>query len=93
MKYTESMRESEKLTPKELKIINRQKVYTYLYQVKKSSKQEIAQALGLSIPTVAQSLNIFMEQDFARVLGEYESTGAERLRFSVLIIWHVLLSA
>ena len=78
MKYTESMRESEKLTPKELKIINRQKVYTYLYQVKKSSKQEIAQALGLSIPTVAQSLNIFMEQDFARVLGEYESTGGRK---------------
>ncbi len=78
MKYTESTREPEKLTPRELKNINRQKVYTYLYQAKECSKQEIAQALGLSIPTVAQSLNAFMEQDFVRSCGEYESTGGRK---------------
>ena len=78
MNRSDPIWETPKLTPQELKNINRWKIYDHLYQAKKTSKQEIAQALGLSIPTVTQSLNVFIERGFVKNYGEAESTGGRR---------------
>jgi len=43
-------------TTTDLKLINRNKVYQYIYEQGKVSKQDLVAALGLSLPTVSQNL-------------------------------------
>lgn len=68
----------EKLTPIELKKINHKKVYNYIYDVKRTSKQAIAKALELSLPTVTQHLADFIDAGLVEKRGEYESTGGRK---------------
>lgn len=67
-----------KLTPTELKIINRKNVYNYIYLSKCTSKQDIANALNLSLPTVTQHLSSFIDAGLVEKRGEYESTGGRK---------------
>lgn len=68
----------EKLTTIELKKINHKKVYNYIYDVKCTSKQAIAKALELSLPTVTQHLADFIDAGLVEKRGEYESTGGRK---------------
>ena len=52
------MNGNESLTTTEIKKQNCKKVFDYLYQNQRTSKQTIAQALGLSMPTVSQNLKL-----------------------------------
>lgn len=67
-----------KLTPAELKTVNRKNVYEYIYQQKCTSKQDIAKALNLSLPTVTQHLSSFIDMGLVEKRGEYESTGGRK---------------
>lgn len=69
---------ADKLTPMELKKINRARIYQYVYNTKQVSKQEIANALELSLPTVTQSLTYFIEQGLVEKGGVYASTGGRK---------------
>ena len=68
----------KKLTPTELKKLNRKKVYTYIYESRQTSKQAIAEALSLSLPTITQNLNEFIRLGLVEKNGEYESTGGRK---------------
>ena len=52
-----------------IKQLNRQKVYQFIYHQKQTSKQELVQNLGLGLSTVSQNLTQ-LEQD-----GLIERTG------------------
>ena len=78
LELTSTVSNQGKLTPTELKIINRKKVYDYVYQTRKTAKQDIARALDLSLPTVTQHLSSFLETGLIEKRGEYESTGGRK---------------
>ncbi len=69
---------SDKLTPTELKKINRTRIYQYMYSAKQVSKQELANALELSLPTVTQSLTHFIDRGLVEKGGVYASTGGRK---------------
>ena len=78
------MNGNESLTTTEIKKQNCKKVFDYLYQNQRTSKQTIAQALGLSMPTVSQNLKLLEGAGVVRRDGFYESTGGRKahvLRF------------
>lgn len=64
-----------KLTTIELRQINCQKVYDFIYERRVVSKQMIANELKMSIPTIAQDLNYLSEKNLICEDGFAKSTG------------------
>ncbi len=69
---------SEKVTTAELRKRNRNKVYQMIYTRKKTSKQEIAGTLNLSLPTVSQNLKELEALQLIERNGLYESSGGRK---------------
>lgn len=69
---------SEKLTQAEVRRMNRKQIFRYIYNSKSTSKQAIATALNLSLPTVSQNINLFMEQGLVKKAGVSSSTGGRK---------------
>ena len=72
------MGNSEVLTTAEIRKLNCEKIFEYIYQSKRTSKQTIAQVLGLSMPTVTQNLKILENLGLIERNGFYESTGGRK---------------
>ena len=68
----------EKATTAELKKINRKNVYKFIYSSGKSSKQQIATRLGLSLPTVSQILADLEDEGLIERNGTLESSGGRK---------------
>ena len=64
----------------EVKKLNRNSIFTYLLGQDVISKHEIASALGLSIPTVAQGLKELEELGLVSEVGALDSTGGRKAR-------------
>lgn len=64
----------------EVKQQNRKNVYHIIYQRGKISKQEIANELNLSLPTVAQNLANLFQQGLIYENGTFESTGGRKAK-------------
>lgn len=62
----------------QIKRNNRRKVLRYILSHHAISRQEIAQGLGISTPTVLQNVNELMQMGFVRDAGQYESTGGRK---------------
>lgn len=62
----------------QLKEKNRNNVYRYIYQSQGVAKQDIANALGLSLPTVSQNLSELKEKGLITEKGTFESTGGRK---------------
>ena len=58
----------------EVKKVNKNRIFRYLYQNGQLSKQDIAYALQMSLPTVAQNLRELLEQNLVMENGWFEST-------------------
>lgn len=80
MNYTVPMQTNKTFNQIDLKKINQKKVFEYVYREYKTSKQEIANALDLSLPTVSSSINFFIDQNLMQSCGEYKSTGGRRAK-------------
>jgi len=65
-------------TTTDLKLINRNKVYRYIYENDKVSKQDLVLALGLSLPTISQNLTELFNQGLLRYAGKFESSGGRK---------------
>lgn len=65
-------------TTTDLKLINRNKVYRYIYENDKVSKQDLVMALGLSLPTISQNLTELFNQGLLRYAGKFESSGGRK---------------
>lgn len=72
------MSDNQTLTTAEIKKRNCEKIFNYIYNNKRTSKQTIAQTLSLSLPTVSQNLKLLEEQGFIIRSGFYESTGGRK---------------
>lgn len=59
---------------------NRNKIYRIIHQKKRISKQEIANQLQLSLPTVSQNLSELYEKDLIYENGNFESTGGRKAK-------------
>lgn len=64
----------------EMKKINRNMIYKFLYRHEPISIQEIAHSLKLSLPTVTQYLKELQEQDLIIEAGQFESTGGRKAK-------------
>ena len=62
----------------EVRKANRNRIYRYIHQKKQVSKQEIAHALRMSLPTVTQNLKDLMDQSLVTEAGMLESTGGRK---------------
>ena len=72
------MEKTSVLTLIEVKKINQKRVYEFLYRQKTASKLEIANAINVSLPTVASSLNTLIAQGLVSNCGVYDSTGGRK---------------
>lgn len=72
------------LTSKELRISNRKRVLSYIYENHFASKLAVSIALGMSMPTVTQNLNELEEIGIIYKDGYLESTGGRKAAKYVL---------
>ncbi len=63
-----------------IKKFNRNRIYRYLYDNGESSKQDIAQALKISLPTVTQNIKDLLQMGLIEENGTFESTGGRKAR-------------
>ena len=64
----------------EMKKMNRNRIFKFIYYHKDVSKQNIAEALGISLPTINQNLKTLMESGFLIETGMLESTGGRKAK-------------
>ena len=75
------MKASDKLSASEVRRVNRNRVYMYLYeQETPKTKRDIEQSLEISMPTVTQNLKELLEQGLISYVGTEESTGGRKAR-------------
>ena len=65
-------------TTTDLKLINRNRIYQYINDYDKVSKQDIVRDLGLSLPTVSQNLTELFDMGLLRYAGKFESSGGRK---------------
>jgi len=64
----------------EVKKMNRNAIYKFLYRHDPISIQEIARALKMSLPTVTQNIKELQEKDLVIETGLFESTGGRKAK-------------
>lgn len=72
------MDSSQKLTNTDVKKLNKNRIFRLIYNSDKISRQEIADQLGLSLPTVNQNLKMLIEDGLIEYVGNFTSTGGRR---------------
>lgn len=65
-------------TASEIRRLNYEKVYSYIYDNRRTSKQAIALALDLSLPTVTQNLKALEAIGLIQKDGLFDSTGGRK---------------
>ena len=70
----------QKVSNAETKRLNKIKIAKYIYHHGASSKQELAAALGFSMPTVLQRVRELSADGIIVEAGEYESTGGRKAK-------------
>lgn len=69
---------NEKITPLELKKNNRNRIFQMIYKNQGVRRQDLAQELSLSLPTVNQNIKELMEEGMIEFSGEDISTGGRK---------------
>lgn len=73
----------KKLTSSKVKTYNRHIIYKLVYQEKEISRQDIANKLMLSLPTVNQNLKLLKEMNIIDYAGSFQSTGGRKAQVIV----------
>ncbi len=68
----------EKITTTDVKRLNKNRIFRLIHYADKISRQEIADVLQLSLPTVNQNLKVLTGQDLIIFSGNFESTGGRK---------------
>lgn len=68
----------EKLTNTDVKKINKNRIFRLIHYAGKISRQDIAEVLQLSLPTVNQNLKMLTEENLINFGGSFESTGGRK---------------
>ena len=64
----------------DVKKANRQRIYRAILRGERHAKQELASALGISLPTVAQNIRELLERGLVQETGAFASTGGRKAR-------------
>lgn len=72
------MNRTEKITTSDVKKYNKNRVFKLIYFAEKISRQEIANILKLSLPTVNQNLKLLAEENLIYYEGNFDSTGGRK---------------
>lgn len=64
----------------DIKKTNKSRIVKFIYKKNETSKQEIAQSLGLSMPTVLQNVKELLDNEIICEIGKYESTGGRKAK-------------
>ncbi|MCI8427276.1 MAG: ROK family transcriptional regulator [Lachnospira sp.] len=67
-----------KITTTDVKKINRNRILQYIYSNEHASRQNIADKLQLSLPTVHQNLRLLESENLILLEGSYKSTGGRK---------------
>ena len=84
---------TKRITPGQIKKTNRQQIYTYIYENRKVSQQEIAYGLHLSRPTVASNLAEMEEDGLIYKNGQLDSDqiGRKAIAYSVASAYRIAI--
>ena len=69
---------TEKITTTDVKRFNKKRIFRLIHYADKISRQEIADILQLSLPTVNQNLKLLLEKNLIDFVGNFESTGGRK---------------
>ncbi|HHV60078.1 MAG TPA: ROK family transcriptional regulator [Clostridiaceae bacterium] len=69
-------RESKKKL--EIRQLYKRRIFSFICERKETSRQEIAYALRISMPTVLQNVRELCESGYVQEVGQYESTGGRK---------------
>ncbi|MDF2655791.1 MAG: family transcriptional regulator [Bacillota bacterium] len=64
----------------EVRKVNKNRAFRYICRKERVSKPEIASALGISVPTVLQLVNLLEEENLVLEAGECDSKGGRKAR-------------
>ena len=68
----------EKITAETMRSYTRRQIFNHIYFNKRSSRQEIADTLHLSLTTVTQNLKMLEEENLIERSGYFQSTGGRK---------------
>ena len=72
------------ITSGDVKLINKNRIYKYIYNKGQTSRQEIFEEIGLSMPTIYQNLNTLLDEGYVSIDGSFNSTGGRKAQiFSI----------
>ncbi|MDL2207084.1 ROK family transcriptional regulator, partial [Eubacteriales bacterium OttesenSCG-928-N13] len=71
------MKES-KSAGREIKLRNKIRILHYVYKQGKTTKQQLAEALSMSLPTVLQNVKELSKEGMIQIAGQMESTGGRK---------------
>lgn len=90
MTEKDNLKKNDTYTPIELKHLNLQSVYNFLYQNRTASRLTISNSTGLSLPTVAANIQELVSNGLVIAGGEQKSTGGRRaLEFTCNNMAHI----
>lgn len=69
---------AEKITTTDVKRLNKNRIFRLIHYTDKISRQEIAEILQLSLPTVNQNLKLLTNDGLIEFEGNFESTGGRK---------------
>jgi predicted NBD/HSP70 family sugar kinase len=68
----------EKITATDVKRMNKNRIFRLIHYADKISRQEIADVLQLSLPTVNQNLKLLTQDNLIDFVGNFDSTGGRK---------------
>lgn len=72
------MSKVDKITSTDVKRYNKNRIFRLIHYAGRISRQEIADVLQLSLPTVNQNLKLLTEEELISFEGNFESTGGRK---------------
>ena len=72
------MNSSQKLTGTDVKRLNKNRIFRLIYNNDRIARQDIADRLALSLPTVNQNLKLLRDEGLIECEGNFGSTGGRR---------------
>lgn len=69
---------SQKITTSEVRKYNKNRIFKLIYNSSAISRQEIADTLGLSLPTINQNIKLLKDAGLIVMEGSFDSTGGRK---------------
>ena len=74
---------TQKITTSEVRKYNKNRIFKLIYNSNSISRQEIADTLGLSLPTINQNIKLLKEEGLILLEGNFDSTGGRKAQMKL----------